>query len=236
MFINKNNKINTMKLLIPLLAPNISKLILMVLLTFILAISFALVTNHNAFASQVMDTPIATYTYPDNWEIIEIVGNGESISFQPVNEPRVFVHKTVYLDSSAVFGQIVYDFLQMHEAEGYMISMRENAPGSVLFDRSHSFNGMSKVGYMWITQIPNSNHILVTDYTAEPSKASYYSDPYGFYVNIKSSPQVPNMSPLNDQASQMEMEMRNDLYKSNMKSWENFGDSFVDDDDNSWVD
>ena len=39
--------------------------------------------------------------------IVNIQGNGEVISFQPVNEPMVVVHKTVYQDSSNAFGQIV---------------------------------------------------------------------------------------------------------------------------------
>ena len=234
MFINKNHKINTMKFLMAIMSVKISKLIPTVLLASILAISFALITSPNVFASQVQDTPIATFTYPDNWEIVETHPNG--FSFQPVNEQTVYVHKFVYLDSSNGFGQIVNDYLQMHRDEGFEVSIIKNIPGDFWFDRSHSSNGMSGVGFVWINHVPNSNDIVVTEYFAEPSKAQQYLDQTAFYVETKASPQEANRyQTLNDKGLQMEMEMRNDLYKSNMKSWENFGDSFVDDDDNGWV-
>ena len=123
-----------MELLMPIMSVKISKLIPTVLLASILAISFYLLTSPNAFASQLRDTPIATYTYPDNWGIREIGGNGEFIAFQPVNAPSVYVVKWVFLDSAIGFSQIVNDFLQMNRADGFEVSIRGQAPGNFVFD------------------------------------------------------------------------------------------------------
>jgi hypothetical protein len=236
MFINKNNKINTMKFLMAIMSVKISKLIPMVLLASIVTISFALVTSPNAFASQVQDTPIATFTYPDNWGIREIGGNGEFIAFQPVNEPSVYVVKWVFLDSAVGFSQIVNDFLQMNRADGFEVSIRGQAPGNFVFARSLNSIDMPAVGYVSINQASNSNDVIVSEYLAEPSIANQYDVP-GFSVETKSSPQEVNRyKTLNDQASQIETDMRNENFKMNMKNWDNFGKGFLDDDDNSWVD
>lgn len=216
MLINKDNKIIIMKLLNPLISIKISKLIPMILLTSILAISFSLGTSSNAFASLVQDTPVATYTYPDNWMIVGIQRNGEVISFQPINEPMVFVYKTVYRDFSNAFGQIVDKIMQNNINNGFEISIRNNEPGSFWFDR---YDGTG-LGYIWIGQVDND--VVVTEYFADPSKAQQYGDPRLFYVETKPSVQEVNRG----QSLNNEMEYRNELYKLNMKAWENFGDSF----------
>jgi hypothetical protein len=64
-----------MKLLIPIISVKISKLISMVLLASILAISFSLVTSPNAFASHVWESTVAIFTYqnPDLQSTSEVI-------------------------------------------------------------------------------------------------------------------------------------------------------------------
>lgn len=231
MFINKNTDKITRKLLNSLISMSSSKLIPTILLASILVISFSLVISPNAFAYQVQDTPVATYTYPDDWMIVNIQGNGEVISFHPVNEPMVVVHKTVLLDSSNAFGQIVDDSMQNSINNGVEVSIRNNEPGLFWFDRSDG----TGVGYTWIGQVDND--VVVTEYFADPSKFEQYGDPRAFHVATKFSPQEANNNQnLNDQAFQIEMEGRNEMYNGMIESMKNFGDSFNNDNDNSWTD
>ena len=90
---------------------------------------------------------------------------------------------------------------------------------------------MPAVGYVSINQASNSNDVIVSEYLAEPSVTNQYDVP-GFSVETKSSPQEANRyKTLNDQASNLEMDMRNENYKMNMENWDNFDGS----DDYEWV-
>ena len=131
MFINKNNKIETTKLLMPIISVKMPKLIPTVLLASILAISFSLVCS-NAFASQGWESPIAKFTYPDNWNIVQIIGNGEGISLQPANELNVYMHQMVYQDSANGFGRLVDDIIQRNINNGFETLIQENMPGKVI--------------------------------------------------------------------------------------------------------
>jgi hypothetical protein len=92
-----------MELFMIIMSVKMSKIISTVLLASILMISFSLVTSSNAFASQVWESSIAKFTYPDIWKIDEIVGNGEGIHLEHVYEPNVYVDRVVFQDSANGF-------------------------------------------------------------------------------------------------------------------------------------
>lgn len=171
-----------MKLLTPTMPINISKLIPTVLLASILAISFSLVSSPNAFASQVWESSIAKFTYPDTWNIVRIIGNGEGISLQPINEPNVYLHTTVFQDSANGFVKLVEDIMQATMAKGFQIDeIIKNVSGQYIFSTSGFNNGIDLIGCVQILQIAN-NDVVLTEYIAESSKYQQYSDPTGFYV------------------------------------------------------
>jgi hypothetical protein len=158
----------------PIVSVKLSKLIPMVLLASILAISFSLVTNPNAFASQVWENSIAKFTYPDDWKIVITIGNGEGIYLQPINEPNVYVIKRVYQDSANGFSTIVESIKQDMMNIGFKIEEVKNEPGVYFFLKSGFNNGIHWVGGVEIKQILNTNDVVITEYTGELSKMQQY--------------------------------------------------------------
>jgi hypothetical protein len=179
-----------MKLLSQIISEKMSKLIPMVLLASILAISFSFVTSPNAFASQVWESSIAKFMYPDNWNIVKIIGNGEGISLQPINEPYVVLHYRVLQDSANGFGVIVENTKQFTMNKGFQIDeIIQNVPGEYIFTTSGFNNGIDFIGLVHIVQISNTNDVLVTEYIGESSKYQQYNDRSGFFIYTYLSPQ-----------------------------------------------
>jgi len=210
-----------------------SKLIPTVLLVSILAISFSLITYPNVVASQVWESSIAQFTYPDNWNIVQIIGNGEGISLQPFNEPNLYMHKTVYQDSADSFGILVDNILQSARNNGFETSVQVNVPGEVVISESTTSNGMYWIGDMHINQIPNDNDVVVTEYVGESSKyQQFYNDNFGFFVLTYLSPKEAGMNQnLIDKKYQLQMDISNEMYKTNMDIIDNIDG----DNDFEWV-
>ena len=160
----------------------------MVLLASILAISFSLVTSPNAFASQVWESSIAKFTYPDNWNIVLTIGNGEGIILQPINEPNVYAIKLVFQDSAHGFSNMVEAIKQTMMNTGFQIVEIQNVPGEYIFSKSGFNNGIDWEGVVLIQQTPNSNDVVISEYTSESSKAQQYNDGSGFFVSTYLSP------------------------------------------------
>jgi hypothetical protein len=178
-----------------IMSVKMSKIISMVLLASILAISFSLVTSSNAFASQVWESSIAKFTYPDTWKIYEIVGNGEGISLEHVNEPNVHVDRIVFQDSANGFVNLVEDIVKFYKNNGVKIEgIIKNVPGDYLFSISYTVNGIYMIGGIDIQQFTNDNDVVLGAYYAESSKYQQYNDVSGFYVDTKLSPQEVSMN------------------------------------------
>ena len=190
MFNNYNNFPNIMKLLVPIISIKMLKLIPMVLLASILAISFSLFTSPNAFATQVYESSIAKFEYPDNWNIFLNIGNGEGIYLQPINEPNVYMIKLVLQDSANSFSNMVEAIKQAMMNTGFQIDELQNVPGLYVFSKTGFNNGIDWNGLVAIEQVPNSNDVVISEYTAESSKFQQYgSDGSGFFVSTYLSPQ-----------------------------------------------
>ena len=210
-----------MKFLMALISTKTSKLIYIVLLASILAISFSLVTSPNAFASQVQDTPVAIYTYPDNWEIVQLQGNGEGISLKVVNEPYVYLDKVVFQDSATSFENLVEDTANFYMERGANIDgILQNVPGNYLFSITYTDNGIYMIGWVNIRQI--TNDVIVSAYLAESSKYEQYNDFSGFSTFTKSSPQELSMNQnLGDQIFQLQTDINNMRYETMMNTIDN---------------
>lgn len=183
-----------MKLLVLISSVKMSKLIPLVLLASILALSLSLVTFSNAFALQVWESSIAKFEYPDNWNITTTNENGEGISLQPINESNVYLDFTVFQDSDIIINQIAEYMMQFTMNEGLQIYQNIT---DVLGGYGYIFgsqNGNGVIGLVYVLQIPNTNDVVVTEYLTEQSKFQQYLDRSGFFIYTKLSPLEQGMS------------------------------------------
>ena len=178
----------------PIISVKMSRLVPLVLLLYIFALSLSLITFSNAFALQGWESPIAKFEFPDNWNISTINGNGEGISLQPINESNVDLTFTVFQDSDIIFGELVEYMKQFTMNNRLQINdIIKNVPGEYeyLFG---SQNGSNLIGLVNIQQIANTNDVLVTEYLTEQSKFQQYLDQSGFFVYTKLSSVEQGMS------------------------------------------
>jgi hypothetical protein len=185
-----------MKLLMPIMSVRNSKIILLILLGSILTMCLSLATNQNIFASQVWESPIAQFTYSDNWNLISIIGNGGGIVLQHVYEPSAQMNVAVFQDVGYNFVNIVEDYKQFHLDNGANIDqIISNLPGYYEFLISYSApNGAYMIGNVQIQQIQDTNDIAIAEYSAESSKYQQYYDYSGIGVLTKLSPQEVDMN------------------------------------------
>ena len=192
-----------MKLLVPIISVKMAKLIPMVLLASILAISFFLFTSPNAFATQVYESSIAKFEYPDNWKLVQIIGNGEGIMLQPIDEQKVGIRISVFQDYANNFDELVEEIKQVTTSNGLQINETlRDIPGSYIFTTFGFIDGIDLKGFAGVQQKTNTNDVVALQYIAEPSKYKQYFDPSasGFSIDPylspqeKGIPQQPEMS------------------------------------------
>ena len=179
-----------MKLLMPLISVKMLKLIPMVLLASIFAISFSLFTSPNAFASQVWESSIAKFVYPDNWNILNKWEDGTGVSFRPFNEPTVILEFTVLQDNASNFVEVVEESKQKTvDTELQIVQIKKDVPGEYVYSITKTLkNGIVMIGLVIITEMANTNDVLLTIYTAETSKFQQYNDLSGFSIYSNLSP------------------------------------------------
>jgi hypothetical protein len=136
------------------------------------------------------ESSIATFTYPDNWKISGIIGNGKGIILIPIDEQNVATSRTVYQDLDYKFVELVEEMRQITTRNGFQIDeIMINVPGEYKFSTYGFNNGIDWKGYVRILQVPNTNDVACEQYIAESSKYQQYNDPTGFSVYTKLSDQ-----------------------------------------------